>query len=289
MTNEYNPLEHSIVQALLKADATHRYEVPEYVEALIFGIYRELKRVYWNWNQERLEDREDWQLLDLPQGFEYRRYCWADCDCGAESPIHSKDCRCIVEHGEWNSRRLSYGTDEPENPVTEEDIAEAIKRGIPRQDFVISQAFRFARRLNLARCDEWEKLNPHPPCTCGAEATWKARDEHLPSCSPGLPNMSFGEVRINWYKYIGRGMSVNVDWDAQRWREWFDECLKRIAFYDRCSQSCHSEFRDLDAGRKPFSTDERVQCKDCKYCVQFGANSRIWNRQGSTDVKDAER
>ena len=52
MSTEYKPLEHSVVQALLKPDATHCYEVSDFVEALICVLYRELERVYWNWNQE---------------------------------------------------------------------------------------------------------------------------------------------------------------------------------------------------------------------------------------------
>ena len=188
MNKKYNPLEHSVVQALLKPDATHCYEVDDFVEALILGLYRELERCYWNWNQEGLEHRKDWQLLDVPGGFEYRRYYWGD---------------------------------EEEN--------------------------------------------------CG------------------LPNLKFGPVVINWYKRIGRGMSTNVDWSEKQWREWFDEAMKSVRLYDSCDQAGHQQFRDLDAGLEPFSAaGDRIQCKNCKYCVAFGANSLIWNRQGSTDVNDAE-
>lgn len=82
-------------------------------------------------------------------------------------------------------------------------------------------------------------------------------------------------------------MSVNVDWDEKQWREWFDAAMKAVRLYDCCMQAGHEQFRDEDAGRKSFSTNDRVQCKDCKYCASFGANALIWNREGSRDVKDA--
>ena len=187
MTREYNPLEHSVVQALLKPDATHQYETSDFVEALIIALKRELDLVYWNWNQESLDDRKDWQFTDLPGGFEYRRYYWDD----------------------------------------EEEFCE-------------------------------------------------------------LPNMKFAGVSINWYKHIGRGMSTNVDFSNDQWVQWFGEALNAIRLYNVCMQVRHRYFRDGDAGREPFSTNEKVQCKDCKYCSAFGANALIWNRSGSRDVSDAE-
>ena len=31
------------------------------------------------------------------------------------------------------------------------------------------------------------------------------------------PNFKFGEAEIRWYKYPGRGMTVNVDWGPEKW------------------------------------------------------------------------
>lgn len=281
MAKEYNPLQHSVVQALFKADATQRYEIPNYVEALLFGLIRELDRCYWNWNQESLEDRIDWQLIDC--GFEYRRYCWDDCDCGADSPVHAKDCPFVAKHSEWNRGRLDAISD----PVaTREEIEAAGERGVP----VYELLSMFARTIDFSPKREaaYEQERPHPPCTCGAKVAWRPRDHHLDTCSPRLPNFRFGPVIINWYKYPGRGMSTNMDYSEREWRVWFDDAMKAIRLYNSCSQVGHQNFRDLDAGRRPFGTDDRVQCKNCQYCVAFGANSLIWNRQGSTDVADAD-
>lgn len=180
MGKEYNPLEHSVVQAFLKPDGWQRYEADDFIEALLVGLKNELEICYWNWNQESLENRENWELLEVPGGFEYRRYYWGD----------------------------------------EEDES-------------------------------------------------------------GRPNLKFGPVVVNWYKHLGRGMSINVDWNERQWREWFDEAMKAIRLYNACMQLGHQKFRDQDANIEPFSSDGRIQCKDCKYCVAFGANALIWNRQGS--------
>lgn len=48
-----------------------------------------------------------------------------------------------------------------------------------------------------------------------------------------LPNFVFGDVRIRWYKYPGRGMSANVSWDPVRWVEWFDSALAAIRAHEK--------------------------------------------------------
>lgn len=159
----YNPLDHSIVQAIFKSDACHEYQCPDYVTALIIYLHNRLDTAYWNVNQSMFDD-SDWQFLEIP-GLEYRRYYWGDCDCGEDYPAHSKDCNGLT-------------------------------------------------------------------CTCGAEAQWKPRGFHLPTCSLTLPNFKFGEVKINWYKSIGRGMSTNIDWSEAEWRKWFDACLLAIQQYN---------------------------------------------------------
>ena len=140
MSKEYNPLDHSIVQACLKADGWQRYEATDFIEALLRGIVAELDRCYWNVKQEQFSERRDWQFLEIT-GFAYRRYFWGDCDCGAE---------------EQESK------------------------------------------------------------------------SHLPTCSPQLPNMQFEDVCVSWYKHLGRGMSVSVDWPAEAWKGWFERCLEAI-------------------------------------------------------------
>lgn len=224
-SKKYKPLEHSVVQALLKADACNRYEVERhgFVHALLREIVARLETAYWNAKQEQFENRKDREFLEIP-GFEYRRYYWDDCDCGAEYPVHAKDCRQIAEHQEWNRRRLDAISDpsEYELPSDEE-----------RSKLTPMEAMRkCSRRLHFDRSEAWEKENPRPPCTCGATVSWKPRDFHLPTCSPQQPNMKFGEVSVNWYKYLGRGTSTNVDWNERQWRVWFDAVIASIDAWD---------------------------------------------------------
>ena len=51
---------------------------------------------------------------------------------------------------------------------------------------------------------------------------------HRPDCPACLPNFKAFGAEIRWYKYPGRGMSCDVDWDERRWRVWFDACLAQI-------------------------------------------------------------
>ena len=41
------------------------------------------------------------------------------------------------------------------------------------------------------------------------------KEDHS-DCPTMRPNMKFGEVTINWYKYVGSGMSTNVDYDEKQ-------------------------------------------------------------------------
>lgn len=226
MSKEYNPFEHSVVQACGLSGSYRRYEVSDFVEALVFHIKAELERVYWNWNQRDFEEH-DWQFVEIP-GFAWRRYFWDDCDCGADSPVHAKDCDTQTKQREWVSRRIKAMTD---------------PGGSGRMiDFTPEREAAFLR------------TDPRPICTCGAEAAWKPRDTHLPDCSPHLPNLKFEDVEICWYKHPGRGMSTNVSLDERGWRGWLDRCLMAIRGYDTCfgfhEERRHKADCDCPKGRK---------------------------------------
>jgi hypothetical protein len=232
MTEEYNPLRHSVVQAFLKADATQMYEADDFIDALLQAVRRELSRVYWNVHQEQLDDRNDWQFLDIP-GFEYRRYYWDDCDCGAESPVHDAACAKLTEGPAWNKRRLdAISVPLDEYPPTEDEVANLQAAGLDGPA-ALDLLGRMGERIDLSREAVWRDQNPPPRCTCGADATWTPKTHHQPTCSPQLPNLRFGKVTVNWYKRMGRGMSVSVDWDERRWRQWFDDVLSALRAYER--------------------------------------------------------
>lgn len=42
------------------------------------------------------------------------------------------------------------------------------------------------------------------------------------------PNFKFKNIKIFWYKYPHRGISINKEMSEKKWREWFDNCMKAI-------------------------------------------------------------
>ena len=103
---------------------TQAYPVPDYVEALFFGLWHELERVYWNKYQKRM-DNGGHNIPAFIPGLTVRPYNWND-----------------------------------------------------------------------------------------------EQDER--------PNFEYGDVKICWYKYPGRGMSTNVDLSPEQWVAWFRVCLNAI-------------------------------------------------------------
>lgn len=53
-------------------------------------------------------------------------------------------------------------------------------------------------------------------CWCDGEGT------HEHGCPP---NFEYGELRISWYKYVGRGLSMNQEVSPGRWHDIFLACL----------------------------------------------------------------
>ena len=63
---------------------------------------------------------------------------------------------------------------------------------------------------------------------------------HLEECVLCQPNFGFEDVRFNWYKNPGRGMSVNKDWSAEDWHGWFLRCLANIKEFDVAATMNHN-------------------------------------------------
>lgn len=88
----YNPLEHSIVQALIRNEPHEQYEASDFHEALLFAIAREIGRVHHNRYQTSWDRWSDDPHIP---GIQWRRYAY-DCDCPEDSdsfvPRHLEDC-----------------------------------------------------------------------------------------------------------------------------------------------------------------------------------------------------
>ncbi len=72
---------------------------------------------------------------------------------------------------------------------------------------------------------EWsDAFDPEIPGIEVRPYWWGAKD----SPQAAKPNFKFGDVKIWWYKYRGRGMSCNVTLPPDAWVGWFERCLKTI-------------------------------------------------------------
>lgn len=49
-----------------------------------------------------------------------------------------------------------------------------------------------------------------------------------------LPNFSCDGLEVRWYKYLGRGMSMNKEIDANEFFKIIDKCLKAVREREKC-------------------------------------------------------
>ena len=64
--------------------------------------------------------------------------------------------------------------------------------------------------------------------------------------TPELPNFSFGGVEIRWYKYPGRGTSVNKRMTPAEWFSWARECRDAIDAYEHTCLRCGRKAERFD-------------------------------------------
>jgi len=145
--------------------------------------------------------------------FEMWPYWWGDCDCGFDEteyqwgqndPGHTAECW----HTRWHN---------------EHDRLHELKLGWDEQQHLM---------------DEWEVTNGWDGrpgvavyCDCGAFERyheWRMAHDHKPTCSEVRPNFKCGDVEVRWYKYIGRGMSVNRELSRAEWRDIFARCAASL-------------------------------------------------------------
>ena len=90
MAETYVP---EVGQALF-GSAYAEWECPEYVEAFVNHILREIERVHWNREQKRWEQEGDPRI----PGIVFNPYWWDGCNCGYEERWVPKDEAWCVEH-----------------------------------------------------------------------------------------------------------------------------------------------------------------------------------------------
>jgi len=210
VSEEYDPLRHSVVQAC--SGAWSKFECDDFVEALFESILSEIKRVHWNVYQHQWEATWHGDEVEDPEipGISFVRFYADRCDCGGQAPIHPNACDISRLFQEWNRRRLDAISDPVDGP------------------FPGVRSFSF----DPARETAFEAKVPRPKCTCGASDAWDEDRGCLPTCIGQRPNFQHEDVEIRWYKWPGRGMSTNKDWTPTEWRDWFNRCLKMVRAFD---------------------------------------------------------
>src|SRR3989338_4395231 len=139
--------------------------------------------------------------------FEMHPYWWGDCTCGFDekdatwSEMYPHAASCFFNQYHLEDDRLD------------------------------SAGVSFDERSNLMT--KWAKTNGYADaprgmavyCDCGLGQEyekWRKSNDHAPDCKEVLPNFRCDNLEIRWYKYIGRGMSVNREVSRKELREIFE-------------------------------------------------------------------
>lgn len=200
------------------------FDCPEFIKAGLRMLADEIERVEWNIRQQEYEaptsNNGESYSTDT---FDMRAYYWGDCTCGWDDfefvENHDGDCyqselRARQEAVGYD--RTSYEWDSFESNKWRE-MADRVyaeltsKFGLPMTGCAVHCTCSYPKRF-----DVWfdaHKLGP---------------DGHEPKCPAILPNFKCGDFEVRWYKYLGRGMSMNQDIDANSFFEIIDRCLDSV-------------------------------------------------------------
>lgn len=145
--------------------------------------------------------------------FEMHPYWWGDCTCSfdekdrAWSEEHPHTETCFFNRYQAEEKRLEH------------------------------DGWSFDKQHNLMI--KWAKANGYADapngmavhCDCGidqAYAAWRSVNNHASDCREVVANFKCGDLEIRWYKYIGRGMSVNREVSREELRQIFRKCRQSI-------------------------------------------------------------
>ncbi len=159
--------------------------------------------------------------------FEIHMYYWGECECGYDE-----------KESKWHE------DNEHEYECYQKELdREQEKVGIHRNDFVVNQTKK-GHELRQKKEDEiYKRLCAkhslsYPDgcavhCTCGYKKNWYeflAGNDHDPKCGTILPNFRHKEsgIEISWYKYIGRGMSINREVTKGELTKVFQDCNRWV-------------------------------------------------------------
>ena len=148
--------------------------------------------------------------------FTMKNYYWGECECGFEE-------RYDNSYEEWRKTHNH----------TKECIHTKYKEWSKDVSFIDpnyrSKAEKFAKDNGL-KSDRGIAVI----CNCPyAEAYTEFESKigvHGPNCGIVAPNFEYlkGNVKVYWYKYIGRGMTCNKKLDYETWKNIIKDCLKSL-------------------------------------------------------------
>lgn len=147
--------------------------------------------------------------------FEMHPYWWGDCTCGfgekesAWSDAHDHAPTCYQT--DVNAICYPKGRDSEydRSPTDAEYRSLCKKHGLP--------------------WNGGSGCAVHCTCTYDAEwSAWRSANDHAPDCKEVIPNFRCGDIEIRWYKYIGRGMSVNRPVTQEELMAAFKRCRESL-------------------------------------------------------------
>ncbi len=186
------------------------YECPEFIHAGLTRLAEEMARVERNITQQEYESpTSNSGAIYETDAFSMHAYYWGDCTCGAQQPQHTDECQ-RGNQSRWMEWRDARSEKCKCNVEATED-----------GEFY---------ELDAVLCEQFAKDNPEPQwkCVCGAADGWVERDECDVTCRTMQPNFKCGDFEVRWYKYLGRGMSMNRVVDANEFFELIDKCLASV-------------------------------------------------------------
>lgn len=145
--------------------------------------------------------------------FEMHPYWWGDCTCGFDKKYivwleaHPHAESCFFNRYQVEEKRLE-----------DEGVPFSEKHGLMT---------KWAKKNGYADAPDCMAIY----CDCGVDQayeTWRNDNNHADDCREVLANFKYGDIEIRWYKYIGRGMSVNREVSRGELRQVFRKCRQSL-------------------------------------------------------------
>ena len=153
-------------------------------------------------------------------------FYWGECECGwdqineaLEGLAHDPDCYQTELRARFATEGLGYDEDtwKPRSPAMSYEDRNVRERAIYRE-------LTGKYGLPMPGCAVH--------CTCTRRERWRAQFDamklgphgHAETCLLVRPNFTFGDLSLNWYKYIGRDMEPSRPVSRGEWRRIFAAC-----------------------------------------------------------------